>query len=67
MAYRSYFEVSSYYSLDEYGLRFYPTGEYVEHLPKTPSNKVKLWRLGRRLTSLIVELRGYGIRNLPDR
>ncbi len=62
---KSLFEVTSYYSLSEYGLKYYPTGQYVGHLPKTPSNRVKLYRIGVKLTRYIHVLRCVGFVSLP--
>ena len=63
---RTLFEVTAYYSLNEYGLKYYPTGEYVGHLPKTPSNRVKLYRIGVKLTRYIYVLRSIGLFSLPS-
>lgn len=67
MSRKTLFEVTTYFSLDEYGLKFYPFGSfYVAHAPKTPVNCVRLYRLGLRLTFCYLLLKNLGFSFSPD-
>lgn len=67
MSRKTLFEVTTYFSIDEYGLRFYPFGSfYVAHALKTPVNRVRLYRLGLRLTFCYLLLKNLGFSFSPD-
>ena len=66
MSRKTFFEVTTYYSINEYGLKFYPFDIYVARAPKTPVNRVRLYRLGLRLTFYYLLLKNLGFSISPD-
>ena len=67
MSRNNLFEVTAFFSPAEYGLKFYPFGDsfFVARALKTPVNRVRLYRLGLRLTFCYLLLKNLGFSVSP--